>query len=270
MFGLSTVLQTGVQSSAQGARRRRTASSRRPFFRPSIEGLEVRIALSTTTLTSFTNPSVFGETVTLTATVTADLDSPAPIGTVNFLDGTTKIDSRTLDGSANPVSTSVSTSNLAVGTHSITAEYVPAPGDTSNIGSTSPAVSQVVDPADTTTTLTSSTNPSVFGQTVTFTATVAAVPPVILTVAAAAVAPGADPPTGAVDFLDGATLLGTGTLDPTGVATFSTSALDVAGSPHSITGVSPVTTAADTQLVTTSDLEYRQPSGQPGRARPPR
>jgi parallel beta-helix repeat protein len=238
MFGLSTVLQTGVQSSAQGARRRRTASSRRPFFRPSIEGLEVRIALSTTTtLTSFTNPSVFGQTVTLTATVTADPDSPLPIGTVNFLDGTTKIDSRTLDGSANPVSTSVSTSNLAVGTHSITAEYVPAPGDTSNVGSTSPAVSQVVDPADTTTTLTSSTNPSVFGQTVTFTATVAAVPPVIPTVAAAAVAPGADPPTGAVDFLDGATLLGTGTLDPTGVATFSTSALDVAGSPHSITAV---------------------------------
>ena len=237
MFGRSTVLQTGVQSSAQGARRRRTASSRRPFFRPSIEGLEVRIALSTTTtLTSSTNPSVFGETVTLTATVTADPDSPAPIGTVNFLDGTTKIDSRTLDGSANPVSTSVSTSNLAVGTHSITAEYVPAPGDTSNVGSTSPAVSQVVDPADTTTTLTSSTNPSVFGQTVTFTATVAAVPPVIPTVAAA-VAPGADPPTGAVDFLDGATLLGTGTLDPTGVATFSTSALDVAGSPHSITAV---------------------------------
>ncbi|MBV8316569.1 MAG: Ig-like domain repeat protein [Planctomycetaceae bacterium] len=75
MFGLSNFPQTGVQSSAKGVRRRRTASSRRPFFRPSIEGLEVRIApaatTTTTTLASDINPSVFGQTVTFTATVAA-------------------------------------------------------------------------------------------------------------------------------------------------------------------------------------------------------
>ena len=261
MFGLSTVLQTGVQSSAQGARRRRTASYRRPFFRPSIEGLEVRIALSTTTLTSSANPSVFGETVTLTATVTAssDPDNPEvpPTGTVDFMDGATIIGIGTLGAPSTTLpiiavaTFSTSALDVAGSPHSITAVYAGAPGIG---GSTSPAVSQVVDPADTTTTLTSSTNPSVFGQTVTFTATVAAVPPVIPTVAAAAVAPGADPPTGAVDFLDGATLLGTGTLDPTGVATFSTSALDVAGSPHSITAVY----GGDTNFITSTSNTVSQ------------
>src|SRR5678816_3510054 len=68
----------------------------------------------------------------------------------------------------------------------------------------------------------SSANPSVFGQSVTFTATVAAV------------APGAGTPTGTVTFKDAAATLGTGTLSG-GVATFSTTALSVAASPHSIT-----------------------------------
>ena len=64
-------------------------------------------------------------------------------------------------------------------------------------------------------------NPSVFGQSVTFTATVKAV------------APGSGTPTGAVTFLDGSTTLGTGTLDASGVASFSTSTLSVGE--HSIT-----------------------------------
>src|SRR5262245_47509046 len=66
---------------------------------------------------------------------------------------------------------------------------------------------QTVNRADTTTTVTSSANPSVVGQLVTFTATVASV------------APGAGIPSGAVAFKDGSTTLGTGTLDATGKAT---------------------------------------------------
>jgi hypothetical protein len=69
------------------------------------------------------------------------------------------------------------------------------------------------DTTTTTTTLTSSSNPSVFGQPVTFTATV--------TVSA----PGMGTPTGTITFRDGATTIGTGTLNASGVATFSTSAL---------------------------------------------
>ena len=61
----------------------------------------------------------------------------------------------------------------------------------------------------TATTLTSSVNPSTVGQTVTFTA---------------AVTSSGGTPTGTVNFLDGTTQIGSGTLNGSGVATFSTSA----------------------------------------------
>src|SRR5207244_12388623 len=80
--------------------------------------------------------------------------------------------------------------------------------------------SQLVNKATTTTSLTSYTTLSRSGQSATFTATIAAV------------SPGAGTPTGTVNFLDGATVIGTGTLSA-GVATFSTGALSVAT--HSIT-----------------------------------
>ena len=113
-----------------------------------------------------------------------------------------------------------STSSLAVGSHSITASYG---GDTNDAGSSSGAVSQTINPDATTTSVSSSVNPSVFGQSVTFTATV------IVT------GPGSGTPAGTVNFQDGATTLGSGTLDSGGHAKFSTSAL-AAGS-HSITAV---------------------------------
>jgi hypothetical protein len=71
------------------------------------------------------------------------------------------------------------------------------------------------DKAGTTTMLTSAPNPSDFGQSVTFTATVSAV------------APATGTPSGTVTFKEGATTLGSGTLDGTGVATFTTSSLSV-------------------------------------------
>ena len=69
--------------------------------------------------------------------------------------------------------------------------------------------------AETTTQVTSNANPSVFGQSVTFTATVTAV------------APGAGAPTGAVSFFDGSNVIGTRTLNGVGQATFVTSSLCV-------------------------------------------
>lgn len=66
--------------------------------------------------------------------------------------------------------------------------------------------------------LTSSANPAVQGDTITFTATVTAT---------------IGTPTGVVSFYDGATLLGTGTLDANGVATFTISTLDLGD--HAIT-----------------------------------
>src|SRR3989442_2767589 len=170
-----------------------------------------------TTLFRSVNPSVFGQSTTFTATVA--VVSPGggtPTGTVNFLDGVTVIGSGTLSATA-PFTATFATSGLAVGTHSITATYV---GDGNFLTSTSTAVSQIVNKASTTTSLTSSVNPSVVGQSVTFTATVAAV------------SPGAGTPSSTVTFFDGTTTLGTGTLSG-GTATFTTSTL--AQGPHSIT-----------------------------------
>src|SRR5262249_19011792 len=82
-------------------------------------------------------------------------------------------------------------------------------GDANFTTSTSAAVSQTVNKASTATALASSANPSVVGQSVTFTATVTAV------------APGTGVPTGTVTFQRGTTPLGTATLDRSRVATFA-------------------------------------------------
>src|SRR5437870_6931466 len=135
------------------------------------EPLTVTQATTTTNLASSVNPSVFGQSVTFTATVTGSTTVANPTGTVNFLDGITVIGSGTLSA-ITPFTATFSTGSLAVGTHSITAQYL---GNTNFSGSTSTAVSQVVNKASTTTTLTSSVNPSVFGQSTTFTSTVVVV-----------------------------------------------------------------------------------------------
>ena len=91
---------------------------------------------TTTSLTSTPNPSSVGQTVTMTATVkSAGPDTPT--GKVVFKDGTTWIGAATLSG----VVAKLSKSNLAAGTHSITATY---DGDSASAASTSLAVNQVV------------------------------------------------------------------------------------------------------------------------------
>jgi hypothetical protein len=176
----------------------------------------VTAASTSTALASSVNPSVFGQSVTFTATVTNTNGSATPAGAVTFKDGSTTLGTGTL--SAGGVAT-YATSTLTVGSHTITAVYGAAPGFNT---STSAAVTQVVNAAATSTTLISSLNPSTSGQSVTFTATVAAT------------APGTGTPTGTITFKDGSTTLGTGTISG-GVATYATSALS-AGS-HSITAV---------------------------------
>src|SRR2546428_5541838 len=87
--------------------------------------------------------------------------------------------------------------------------------------STSSAVTQVVSKADTTTSLASSVNPTRFGQSTSFTATVSVVAPGTTLVAY---------PSGTVNFFDGSTLIGSGSLTTTaGVtsANFSTYSLSV-------------------------------------------
>jgi hypothetical protein len=176
---------------------------------------------TTTTLTSSINPSVFGQSVNFTAVVTGT--GGPPTGTVQFKDGTNNLGTPvTLDITGKAV-LSWSQLDVAGSPHAITAVYS---GDVNFNGSTSNAVSQTVNPAQTTTVLTSAPNPSVYGQSVTFTAVVTAKPP------------GGGTPVGTVQFKDGANNLGSPvTLDNTGTATLNSSTLDVAGSPHSITAV---------------------------------
>jgi hypothetical protein len=166
----------------------------------------VNQATTTTALTSSVNPSTFGEPVTLTATVSP---SSGTTGTVQFFDGAASLGIVTLSSGT----ASLTTATLTAGTHSITASYS---GNTSFAGSTSSAVTQTVNQASTTTAVTSSLNPSAFGQPVTFTATVSP----------------SSGPTGAVQFFDGATSLGTVALSG-GVASLTTATLTVG--PHSIT-----------------------------------
>ncbi len=91
---------------------------------------------STTGLASNLNPSSHGQAVTLSATVTPSGPYP-PTGKVKFLDGTKTIGTAPLSGSV----AQLTKSNLAVGTHPITAQYL---GDVANDKSISPVLDQIV------------------------------------------------------------------------------------------------------------------------------
>ena len=138
-------------------------------------------AATTTTVTSSANPSVFGQPVTFTATVsTAGLGTPS--GNVQFFDGATPLGGPiALNGSGQA---QVTTSTLSVGNHTITANYAGDVPNGFNASSGSLAGGQVVNKANTTTVVGSSQNPSSTNQTVTFTATVSAQAPSVATVGA--------------------------------------------------------------------------------------
>jgi hypothetical protein len=173
---------------------------------------------TTTTLSSSPNPSTFGQSVTFTATVTSGAGVPA--GSVTFTEGATVWASGvTVDGAGNAA---FSTAALAAGSHTLTAAFTGASGWANSSGNDGSSP-QVVTKDATTTVVSASANPSVYSQPVTFTATVTAN------------APGSGLATGTVTFQDGSNTLGTGALDGTGHATFTTSNLSVAA--HSITAV---------------------------------
>jgi hypothetical protein len=213
----------------------------------------VNKANTTATVNSSVNPSIYGQSVTLTATVAAGGPaSGTPTGAVTFLDSSTVLGTVTLNN-GQAIFTPLT---LAAVEHPITAVYS---GD-SNFGtSTSPVLLQTVNKSGTTMTLTSSVNPSVYGRSVTFTAFVTASgasPASTAMLSANAItkkitaphssvnraiypqpmifaALGWTIPTGTVTFKDGTITLGTATLDNTGTATFTTTALAIGSHPIS-------------------------------------
>jgi hypothetical protein len=196
------------------------------------DGIILGAAVTGVALTSSLNPSIFGQSVNLTATV-----SPArATGTVTFHEGNLMLGSGSLSGGI--VSTSLST--LSVGSHSLIASYG---GDGGDAAGASPILVQTVNPPSTpsTTTLSSSVNPSSLGQSITFTATVS---PVTVT--------------GTVSFKDGSQIFRTVAL-VSGTASIGISTL-AAGS-HAITAVyggdlevAGSTSPVLTQVVTAPDI----------------
>jgi hypothetical protein len=205
------------------------------------------VTLGTTAVSLSASPAlpVFGQPLTLTASVARGQTwpgAPTPAGIVTFSDGAVPLGQAVLSAG---VATLVVTS-LGTGGHALVASYG---GDAFSAGSTSATTPLVVDLAATATALSAAPNPSLAGQAVTLTATVT-VPP-----------PGAGVVAGAVTFLDGATVLGTGVLSASGVATFGTSALAVAT--HSITarfagggGLAASTSAAVSQVVKSASYAF--------------
>lgn len=185
-------------------------------------GQTVNPAPTSTTVASSVTPSIFGQSVTYTATVAnaagAAVSTVTPTGSVQFsIDGALFGAPVPLTGSgAAPTTASSATATLTVNgsPHIIKAVYTNTDG---NFIGSSGSASQTVNPAPTSTTVTSSMNPSIVGQSVTFTATVS-------NIAGAGISTAM--PTGTVQFMDGASLLGTAqTLGGSGTATLTTSTL---------------------------------------------
>ena len=161
--------------------------------------------ISSISLQTSQDPSVFGSPVTFTATVSGT----SPTGTVTFFDGSTALGMSAL---SNGVAT-FTFSNPATGFHPITAVYS---GDSHNVESTSAIFEQYVLASPSSVMVTSSLNPSSFGQSVTITATVTG-----------------HLPTGAVTFEDSSTAICTAVALTGDSATCTTSSLSVGA--HAIT-----------------------------------
>ena len=96
-----------------------------------------------TAVTSSNTNALSGTSVTLTATVTPLPAGSLMGGTVTFRRGTTTIGTGVLNAAGQAT---LSTTTLPVGTHSVTAVYA---GNGAYLGSTSPAMSQVISPSAT-------------------------------------------------------------------------------------------------------------------------
>jgi hypothetical protein len=171
---------------------------------------------STLSFTVSPTPVVTGATTNFVATVTgAAAPAPAPTGNVNFYDNGNPLGMVALvSGKAR-----YSTALLTAGTHAFTASYA---GDVNYLASNaaSPGTAALV---PTTTALTVSPNPPVSGSTTTLTATLG------YTSSGTAA-------TGTVQFYEDGALLGTGAVNGSGVANYTSAAISGTGA-HSFYAV---------------------------------
>lgn len=184
-------------------------------------------AITTTKVTSSRNPSFIQEPVTFTAIVTATSSVPDGQFVAFYADKTAIGTGATTAGVA-----TLTTPSLSARNHTIKAVY---PGDAFHKGS-SGAIGQVVNRYSTSTMFTSSLNPSIYGQTVTF--------------AAKVTGSGPTAPTGHVTFSLGVSYsIGSPTLDSSGLATLTRSNLNANPYPLTAEYQGDATNAASSSTV---------------------
>lgn len=188
---------------------------------------ETATSATTTTVTPSPNPNSYGLSTTITATVTCSASGcGTPTGTVTFTNNGTSI-TGCVGTALSSGSASCTLSGVNGGTYGLAATYTPT---TNYQASSSVSVSEQINPATTTTVLTSSAGPNAAaGTSITFTATVTAA--------------SGGPAVGSVAFKDGATLLATVALNSSGVATYSTSTLTIGT--HSMSAVFTATNGSN-------------------------
>ncbi len=176
---------------------------------------------TTTTVSALPNPSLYGQSVTFTATITPSTGTFDNGGTVQFQVDGTNFDSP-VTVSNGQATIQDSTLTVSGSPHTITAIYS---GDTNFSGSTGTlSGGQTVDQASTTTAVSSSSNPSALGQSVTFTATVTP-------------GTGTFDNGGTVQFQVDGTDFDSPVTVSNGQATIQDLTLTVSGSPHTITAI---------------------------------
>jgi uncharacterized repeat protein (TIGR03803 family) len=185
---------------------------------------------TTTSVTSNHNPSTFGRAVTFTAHVSSTVSIPNG-GLVTFFAGATQIGTATTTGGV----ATFNTSTLGVGTKTIKATYAGG----GMLASSSGTITQTVNKQSTTITLTSSLNPSNYGQPVTFTAKVGS--------------SGSHLPTGTVVFKDGTTSIGSVVLSA-GSAALTKPKLATGSHPITATYNGDVDSTASTSTVLTQTV----------------
>lgn len=149
--------------------------------------LTVTEAASGATLATSANPSVFGQSVVLTATVTGAAGNPPPTGSVTFRDGGTVLCNAVVLAAGGGGATAACTSAaFAVGSHALSASYT---GDANHLASTG-TLTQIVNAAATALSLDAPASLAL-GQSAT------------VTVHLAATAPGAGTPSGNIVVGDG-------------------------------------------------------------------
>ncbi len=209
---MQSVVATLTTSLAAGVYAVQAAYSGDNIYSPSTSQIVSQVVQGTnpfptsTALTASASQITVGQSVALTAQVSSP--DGVPSGAVSFYDSKTLLATLNLNSAGQAV---LNTSSLGAGDHSITASYG---GDASFAPSVSGAVTITVQPAPpptlapTTTTLNSSANPALDGDTITLSATITSSSP--------------GTPTGTVTFSNGTAALGTSNVQ-NGVATLNVS-----------------------------------------------